>query len=79
MWLIGLYGRASDYGRTLAHELAVDMRIPRSLRTATSALLAVAVVLLTAPGAMAQSPGGGDRGDKLDKFLRNRARLRIAP
>ena len=37
------------------------MPITRSLRTVTSALLAVAVVLLTAPGAMAQSNGRGDR------------------
>ena len=64
----------ADYGRTLAHELAVDMSITRSLRTATSALLAVAVVVLTSPSAMAQSNGSGDRADKLDKVLRNRAR-----
>src|SRR5262245_49450926 len=74
MWLIGRKGRGSDYGSTLAHELAVDMPITRSLRIVTSALLAVAVVLLTAPGAMAQSNGRGDKSDKLDKFLRNRAR-----
>src|SRR5262245_60846636 len=74
MWLIGRKGRGSDYGSTLAHELAVDMPITRSLRIVTSALLAVAVVLLTAPGAMAQPNGRGVRGDKLDKFLRNRAR-----
>ncbi len=74
MVLIGLIGRCANYGRALALELAVDMTITRSLRTVTSALLAVAVVLLTAPGAMAQSHGRGDRGDKLDKFLRHRAR-----
>ena len=50
------------------------MSITRSLQTATSALLAVAAVLLTAPAAMAQSNGSGDRADKLDKALRHRAR-----
>src|SRR4030095_17033412 len=74
MMLIGPIGKWLNYGRTLAHELAVDMPITRSLRTVTSAFLAVALVLLTAPGAMAQSNGRGERGDKLDKFLRHRAR-----
>ena len=49
------------------------MPITRSLRTATSALLAVAAVLLIAPSAMAQSSGSGDRADKLDQVLRHRA------
>ena len=47
------------------------MPITRSFRTLTSAVLALAAVLLIAPGATAQSNG---RGDKLDKFLRYRAR-----
>jgi serine protease AprX len=47
------------------------MPITRSFRTLTSAVLALAVVLLIAPGATAQSNG---RGDKLDKFLRYRSR-----
>jgi serine protease AprX len=59
------------HGRTLALELAVDMPITRSFRTLTSAVLALAVVLLIAPGASAQSRG---LGDKLDKFLRYRSR-----
>src|SRR5688572_1939624 len=74
MGFIGHNGRGAGHGSSLAHELAVHMSITRSLRTVTSALLAVAVVLLTAPGAMAQSNGRGDRGDKLDKPLRTRAR-----
>ena len=59
------------YGRTLALELAVDMSITRSLRSYTSAVLALAVLLLTASTVAAQSPS---RGDKLDKFLRHRAK-----
>ncbi len=58
------------YGRILALELAVDMSITRSLRSSTSAFVALAVLLLTASTVAAQSPS---RGDKLDKFLRHRA------
>jgi serine protease AprX len=47
------------------------MPITRTLRTLTSVVLAVAAVLLTVPDAWAQSNG---RGDKLDKFLRQKAR-----
>jgi subtilisin family serine protease len=47
------------------------MPITRLIRPLTSAVLAVAAVLLISPGASAQSNG---RGDKLDKFLRYRSK-----
>ena len=47
------------------------MPITRSFRYQTSAVLAMAVVLLISPGATAQSNG---RGDKLDTFLRHVSR-----
>jgi len=70
MDLTSIWRRLIDNGRTLALEFAVDMPTRRSLHTLTSAVLALAV-LLTPTGASAQSHG---RGDKMDKFLRNRAR-----
>jgi serine protease AprX len=60
-----------NYGRTLALELVVDMPITLRLRTLSPAVLAMAVVLLTALEAAAAP---GSRGDKLDQFLRQRAR-----
>jgi serine protease AprX len=58
-------------GKALAHELAVDMPITRLIRVPTSAVLALAVVLLTGLPASAQS---NDRGNKLDSVLRYRSR-----
>jgi serine protease AprX len=57
-------------GRTLADELSVDMPITRLLLTPT-ALLATALVFLTASGVDAQSR---KRVEKLDRFLQHRSR-----